>query len=80
MGRLVLIEWLDACSHPVTGWRPLEQAAALEPALSRSVGWILSETASHLVLAAHESEGEVDGDICIPRGCISRIAALVERP
>lgn len=77
--RLCLIEWDDACSHHESGWRDIQEVNALTPSAGRSVGWIVKESERFIVLAAHFCEGDADGDICIPRGCITRIVDLVEK-
>ena len=84
--RLVLIEWVDSygCS---TGWTTIPDDVSDEPALCRSVGWIVAKGRKVITLVPHISneDGEINcpeqgcGDMTIPVRCIKRITTLVEK-
>lgn len=78
--KLVYVEWNDAC-HLDGGWRPHDQIETMRPAHMMSVGWVLGESKTHVTLVAHGSNDtevpvDVQGNICIPRGCITRMKRL----
>jgi hypothetical protein len=78
--RLVLVQWDDAIAHEYTGWRHRSETSVLEPASAISVGWVISDTPKAIVLVSHRCDEDVDGEICIPRGCITNIVDLIEAP
>ena len=57
--RLVLIEWEDSRTAD-GGWRYIKDASGLGAVKCRTVGWILEQTPTALLLA--QSVGDLDGD------------------
>lgn len=77
--RLVLVEWNDAASLRSSGWKSIDEANDLSPSLVRSVGWLAVDHADYVVIVSHTADSDkCDGEVCIPRGMISRVADLVE--
>ena len=79
--KLVLIEWID--SHSGRGWRPFDELEEhCEPLRCRSVGFVLKETASAVMLVPHvyaEGQGIVRhgcGDLAIPKKAIVKTTIL----
>jgi hypothetical protein len=73
--RYVLVVWVDPTSG-THGWKDLKDVAAIKPPVANSVGWIVNETDEFLTLISHQSEDEVDGEVCIPRACIRQVQEL----
>lgn len=79
--RLVLIEWTDACGGMRQGWKPTADMIGRKPHPCRSVGWIIEDADTHIVLVPHLSnDGDGDGELTIPKGWTQRIVDLVVRP
>lgn len=79
--RLVSVEWED--SFGGGGWSPADEATANVPQVCRSVGWLIAESKSRIVVAPHLSlENElhdrldVSGEMTIPKKSIRRIKVL----
>ena len=74
--RIELVEWMDTCSFD--GGRDLRDIDSWTPQKCYTVGWVLRETETFVVLAASHQDEEEDttvdavGDvIAIPKGMIS---------
>jgi hypothetical protein len=82
--ELVLVEWEDSCGAG-RDWSPLDQATA-KALPCRSVGWMVAESESALLLVPHlhDSDEELGvkasgcGELTIPRRAVKRIAFLRE--
>ena len=79
--KLVIVDWVDACSN--RGWvdKDTLQTSTLLPC--RSVGWLLKEDKECIVLVAHTSDTTEDGDfrqgngdITIPKSTVKRIIKI----
>lgn len=71
-GRLLMVTWEDSCTRGA-GWQDGNYVKSLTPCIIDTVGWVLSESRDHIVLAASVSEtGNVEGHMCIPTACIKR--------
>ena len=67
---LVLIEWHDAVAQG-HGWRPIQKIGQLEPEFIRSIGWVVKEDDKGITLVSSITrDGDADGDVLIPLGCI----------
>lgn len=68
--RVELIEWDDAETD--SGWK--EVPKNLSHAIATSLGWVVLETKSHLLLASSVDykEGTVNGTFQIPKGMIRK--------
>lgn len=66
------IEWDDHASLDQTGWKSRKDASALGPEVCKSVGFILRENAKEIVLVASVAGGDVDGEVCILKNCITK--------
>lgn len=73
--KLVLVKWWDAQSEH-SGWKPVDKVRKNRPPLMRSVGWLLTDQKSHIVLIASVGGGDCDGDVTIPRGMIKEMVEL----
>ena len=70
MGDLLLIVWADAVTEG-HGWRSLERIRILDPEIIYTVGWLVKETPASITLVSSiTSDGDADGDIVLPKGCI----------
>ena len=82
LGPLVLIEWNDASSKLGGIWHDGDDVHDLAPLLVRSVGWIVREDKTAVVIAAHtHSSGDghrLGGDLCVPKAIISKRVTLKE--
>lgn len=68
---LVYIEWRDSCSMNGT-WSRMHEVEDMEPCTIRSIGWLVSETNEHVVVAAHISNNDsLSGDLCVPKAVIT---------
>lgn len=82
--KLLLVEWDDA--HSGSRWEPLEDLKARTLPLScRSVGWLVEETKTALLLVPHisgENNQQImsngSGEIEIPKSCITKRVPLKE--
>lgn len=73
---LVTVSWVDSCS-PDGGWTYSKQIVKdYEPSEVRSIGWLVRETDTALVLASHVANPDdadieqVDGLMAIPKVAI----------
>lgn len=66
-----VIEWLDHCSGG-DAWHNIGEATELTPSLAISVGFVIAETDSHLVVVPHASDDDVFGDLAILKSTIVR--------
>lgn len=69
--RFVFVEWWD--SRAIDRWASIEEIS-LEPAVCRSVGWVVAENVKHMALAGTWSptNDEYTSIITIPRACIRK--------
>mgnify|MGYP001565119054 FL=1 len=75
--KAVLVEWTDSCSFTHHRWRDVDEAAQLTPSTIQSVGFVLVDVKTHLVLTGSLDEsGNTSGTHTIPRGAITRIRRL----
>lgn len=76
--RLVLVEWLDACSEGDAGWKTWGATHALKPVLSRSVGYVVRDEPGFVTITSHIilSNGINDGEVSIARDMIKKIRTL----
>lgn len=79
--KLVIVEWLDAVSEAHAGWKALDKIRENAPIPMKSVGWIVSNTKSHVTLVSSLDKGqsEGDGDVTIPKGMVQKIIELVPK-
>ena len=86
--KLVLVEWLDACSEK-SGWHSVEFVTDRMEALHiRSVGWLARESKQEILLLPHVA-GEKNkvpvnlacaGDLTIPKKTIIKMTVLRKSP
>jgi hypothetical protein len=78
--KIVIIEWVDAHGGNRTGWKGLKEIESTVPANGRSVGFLVKETETHIVVCPHfvgdEPNIEGDGEMSIPKGWIKAIKVL----
>jgi hypothetical protein len=79
----VLIEWVDS-TQPVSSWKYLSDAPDLEIVECASVGWVIQENESVLMLAPNLGDyksgdgAQGSGFIRIPKASITRQTQLEE--
>jgi hypothetical protein len=74
--RRVEVTWVDAISSGA-GWKSKDDVRKRKPAVCKSMGYVLTDEASHITLIAHETDdGDCDGDVTIPRGWIEKVVEL----
>jgi hypothetical protein len=59
--KVVYIEWWDHASFCNNGWQTIEDLQDLDPCLFRSVGYLIKETPTYILVAGcigHESDGK----------------------
>lgn len=76
--KLVLVKWVDAVTDN-HGWRPVEDIKKTTPSKCQSVGFVLKQTTTCIVLASSLGEADCDGDITIPMGMVKEIIPLVPK-
>ena len=78
---LVMIEWLDHCSHESCDWRVFEQSVDMEPLLVLSAGWLMKETPDYIVIVPHFQQefGMCTGEMCIMKSSIKK-KTFLNRP
>lgn len=76
-GALKAIQWVDSAHTPQ--WCRREQVSP-SPATCVTVGYVLHETKEAITLAqtvrTDNANGDVNGCMTIPRGCIKKIESL----
>lgn len=80
--KLVLVEWDD--SHEIYGWVKIKHLEnSCEQLTCKSVGWLIKETKTHIMIAAHLAatnmpDGPYDGcgNMCIPKKVIIKTTVL----
>lgn len=80
MSHMVLVRWMDIVSFD-GAWASGDDAAELKPSLMLTLGWLVSESESHITLAGSRCDDDDDtlGDLnAIPRGCIVSTTAVEE--
>jgi len=81
--QLVQVDWEDS-AQPVASWMHLTDLPDLAVIQCSSVGWIVAEDESVLMLAPNlgdrlnESNAQASGIIRIPKRCIVRMVPLLE--
>ena len=82
MHRFVYVEWIDATSTQDSGWKTTSEVIVLTPSVGKFRGWLIHEEDSYAIFATHRiGEGDDlawDGDICIPKGCITSMREVHE--
>jgi hypothetical protein len=83
--KLVCVEWIDATSTHESGWKSLSEIVAhLTPSKSNFTGWVLHEEEDYIIFAAHKigegADEAFDGDLCLPRGCITSMVEVSNEP
>lgn len=69
--RLLQVTWNDSCGLR-NGWRGGTEVGDMVPSRIESVGFVVSDTVTHITLTASVDEFDnMCGEICIPKGCIS---------
>jgi len=69
--RMLHVTWRDSCSLGGRVWQRGKEAEDMKPSVVQSVGFLVAETPISLTLAPHVTDdGDVAGDMCIPKGCI----------
>jgi len=77
-GPITVIEWRDSCSLRGGVWNDQNDLAQCSPSQCRSVGWVVSENKMSITLAAHASETQASGDMCIPKTAVVRRWTLTD--
>jgi hypothetical protein len=78
-GKALIVTWHDAHAYK-DRWMEVG-AIDGEPCVVRSTGWLMEDAkAGHIVLAqSTNSDGELDGLLCIPVAMVASIKVLFDR-
>ena len=76
--RLVLVEWEDASATDPQTWVDRESAAPMPAVIFQQAGWLIEQTADHVILSCALSETMMAARDRIPMGMVRRIVPLVE--
>lgn len=72
LGRLVVIEWIDAAFH-------LDDEP--EPHRVKTVGYVISDESAHITVASEQFlDGSHRGYTTIPRSCVVRVLEVAQTP
>ena len=75
--KAVIVDWVDSCSFGRQAWRPREESEQITPSNIQSVGFVLTEDKTRIVLTGSlDEEDHASGCHTIPRGCIRRMRRL----
>lgn len=76
--ELEYVVWLDHCSlGPTRTWQDLADAVNLKPVKMYSVGWIIKETKTYIILVpTHNTSDHSYGEMLILKGCIKKRRVL----
>jgi len=77
--EIVEVVWLDSIGdHQWTDIDDARTSAASDGMRHRSVGWLIDDQPSYLLIALSRSESwsQVDLTLQIPRGCVQRVKVL----
>jgi hypothetical protein len=72
--RIVKIDWVDSCEFG--GWQ--DDINDMKPCSCTTIGYLLKECKTHVVLAASASGTSFCSHMTIPKGCIVKITDLKE--
>jgi hypothetical protein len=77
---LFVVEWVDSL-QPVPSWRMMDDLPKLETANCNSVGWLVGEDASAIMLAPNVADlgtetAQGSGFMRIPKACITKARQL----
>lgn len=80
----IIIEWNDSL-QPVTGWHMMDDLPTLDVAKCKTVGWLVAENDSALMVAQNIADPEsaqmqAGGLMRIPKCCVTSCADLFSRP
>lgn len=72
--KLLYVLWEDACSMSGGGWHSMEDLENMSPLPIHTIGWLVKETKTYLVLASHLDGGGFtgSGDLCVPKAWIKK--------
>jgi hypothetical protein len=70
--KALAVKWIDHSSFDLNSWRSLEDLGGLEDMHVVSIGWLIAETKTSLILAGHVSldADKATGEIKIHKGTI----------
>lgn len=77
--KLLYVEWVDSCMVVGGVWKKGDDVRESEPALVKSVGFVVAQDKQRIVLAAHvavDGSDSFGGDMCIPRSAVKRVRRL----
>lgn len=66
--QLVMVRWRDA--ETTQGWTDLDEARKHKPPLCITIGWLVKQSKTEIVVAHTKSGREVNGQIVIPRAWV----------
>lgn len=76
--KIELIEWIDHASLEGGNWRDWDDLESLKLAHIYSVGWIVRETDSEVVVICHRDDDVFWGEIIIHKPSIVRRVTLLD--
>ena len=74
---IVKVRWLDACGD--SSWLDKDELVEKEPAPAITVGFLIIETDTKVILASGKTgDGSLGSWDCIPKGMIQEMVYMVE--
>jgi hypothetical protein len=73
---MIKVDWVDSCEYG--GWRNREDVADMKPAPCTTIGYLMKESKTHMVLASSTCGSSQCSHMSIPKGCIVKITDLKE--
>jgi hypothetical protein len=74
--KIVMVEWIDSCTHKDGRWIDKCNIKDLETAGGCSVGVMVKENNKQITIAQSMGDYEASGLMSIPKGCIKKITQL----
>lgn len=74
--KVIRVDWQDSCEY--AGWREKSDVAEMKPAPCTTIGYLISDCKTHLVLASSICGSSQCSHMSIPKGCITKITPLQE--
>ena len=76
LDEIVEVTWGD--SHLAPGWlaNPDDEARAMKPLLTKSIGYLFRQTKEDIVLASVQNYGQIGNIDTIPMGMVKKVRRL----
>lgn len=83
LGKIVVVTWMD--TEDKLDWETLSEVKKYTCPIIHSVGWFIEETADHVKICMHDSEGkdiddrEISTVSTIPKGMVKNIKTVYNK-